>query len=81
MTQTRAPRRPHMAIAARALDLARDGHLSLDDGADHLRRLAGGEHARLEAALAELPVAPDGDPGVECARRLLHRALSVRADM
>jgi hypothetical protein len=77
MTRTEAPHRPVMAIAARVLDLARDGRLSLDDGADHLRRLGGGEHARLEAALAELPEPPDADPAVECGRRLLHRALAV----
>ncbi len=82
MTPTEAPRRrpANISIAARALDLARDGRLSLDDGAHHLRRLADSEHARLEAALADLPVAPDADPAVECARRLLHRALAVRTD-
>ena len=82
MTPTEAPRRrpPSISIAARALDLARDGRLSLDDGAHHLRRLADREPARLQAALAELSVAPDADPAVECARHLLHRALAVRSD-
>jgi hypothetical protein len=82
MARTEAPRRraPNISIAARAVDLARDGRLPLDDGADHLRRLADSEHARLEAALAELPVVLDADPAVECARRLLHRALAVRSD-
>jgi hypothetical protein len=82
MTAAKAPRRrpAEVSIAARALDLARDGGLSLDDGAHHLRRLADSEHARLNVALADLPVAPDADPAVECARRLLHRALAMRSD-
>ena len=71
---------PNISIAVRALDLARDGRLSLDDGAHHLRRLAGSEPARLEAALADLPVAPGADSAVECAWRLLRRALAVRSD-
>jgi hypothetical protein len=71
---------PKISIAVRALDLALDGQLALDDGADHLRRLAANERAQLEAALADLPVAPDADPAVECARSLLHRALAVPTD-
>ena len=68
----------HLDRGARPRSRA-DGRLSLDDGAHHLRRLADRE-ARLEAALADLQVASDVDPAVECARRLLHRALTVRND-
>ncbi len=63
-------------IARRAVDLALDGAVSLDDGSEHLRRLSGGRRAPLEDALGELPVAPEASPEEECARLLLHRAVA-----
>jgi len=67
------------AIVRRAIDLALDGRLSLDDGAHHLCRVANGELAPLDAALRELPSAPDARPDVECARLILRRAIVVLA--
>lgn len=72
-------RRPPSAsvVARRALDLARDGRLSLDDGAHHLCHLTNGERGPLDEALQRLRVTPEAEPEEQCARMLLCRALTM----
>ena len=65
------------SIARRAVDLALDGGLGFDDGAHNLVRLANGQRAAIEAALRDLPAAPDAGPEEECARLLLSRAVAL----
>jgi len=62
-------------IARRAVDLALDGRVSLDDGAQHLCHLANHHQTPLHDALDALPLTPEAEPEEECARILLRRAL------
>ena len=75
--EVRRPQPFGASIARRAVDLALDGRLGFDDGAHHLCRLANGQRAPIEAALRDLPAAPDAGPEEECARLLLYRAVAL----
>ena len=78
MTAVGASRRTAMgtSIARRAVDLALDGRVSVDEGADHLIRLAMGRRAPLENAIRELGFASPSSPDEACACLLLQRALA-----
>jgi hypothetical protein len=78
MSAALAPRTPPAdSIARRAIDLSRDGRLSVDEGAHHLCHLARHEQTALAEALRALPPTPDAAPEEECARRLLTHALTT----
>jgi hypothetical protein len=68
--------RVHSTLASRAVDLARDASLPSDEAAEHLRRLAMDRREVLQSALADLAPRRDTSPDIECACRLLLRAMS-----
>jgi hypothetical protein len=79
-TAARPEPRISAVVARRAVDLALDGGISLDEGRTHLCRLTQGRRAPLEAALGELGDAPCGRNEEEYARHLLNHALAGLGD-
>jgi len=65
-----------VVVARRAVDLALDGSVSLDEGRTHLCRLTKGRRASLEDALRELGTASRGRCEEEYARHLLKHAIA-----
>lgn len=65
------------AIARRAVDLAHDGSLSVDDVSEHLQRLARGNREALEEALDALAPLADSRADVCCAALLVRRAIDL----
>jgi len=68
-----------VSIARRAVDLASDGRVSLEEGTDHLCRLGNGRREVLEEALRELCRSPGTSPEEGYAHLLLGAAIAALA--
>jgi hypothetical protein len=66
-----------VALARRAVDLARDVRMPSQEAAGHLTRLAMGRADALTEAVQELGAMELRPVDAECARRLLLQAISV----
>jgi hypothetical protein len=70
------PPRLHVALALRALDVARDREVGEEEGAEHLARLAGYRDRPLERALVHLHRHEVPSAYVDRASRLLALAIA-----
>jgi hypothetical protein len=65
------------AVARRALDVARDPGISVDEGSRHLHRLAKGQDALLRSALGQLVRVDTPGANADHARHLLRAAIAL----